>query len=76
MTTTPHAAHARVRGDVQPQVLPWVIANRTADSPAARPAAPSQSIDPVVLRGRAGTTSTTMAMTTTVKAVVSQKTRW
>ena len=50
----PHAAHARVRGEVQPQELPCVIANRIADSPAARPAAPSQSIVPVVLRGRAG----------------------
>ncbi len=37
-----------------PSVWPWVIANRTADSPAARPAAPSQSMVPVVLRGRGG----------------------
>ena len=72
----PHAAQASVRSDIHPQVLPWVIANSIADSPAARPAAPSQSIVPDVLRGRAGTTKITMAMTTTVNAVVSQKTRW
>ena len=31
-----------------PRLLPWVIASRTAESPAARPAAPSQSMVPVV----------------------------
>ena len=70
------AAQPSVLGEVQPQTWPWVIASRIAESPAARPAAPSQSMVPVVLRGRDGTTSTTMAMTRSVKAVVSQNTRW
>ena len=52
------------------------MANRITDSPAARPAAPSQSIDPADPGWRAGTTSTTIAMTRIVKAVVSQNTRW
>ena len=74
-TTRPHAAQPRVAGDVQPHELPCVIASSTVDRPAASPAAPSQSMVPVELRGRAGTMSTTIAMTTSVKAVVSQKTR-
>jgi hypothetical protein len=52
-----------------------VIAKRAADSPAANPAAPSQSMVPFELWGRAGTTRTTIAMTTMVKPVVNQKTR-
>lgn len=36
VTRTPHAAHASVRSDVQPQVWAWVIASRIADSPAAK----------------------------------------
>ncbi len=54
-----------------------MIASRIDDSPAARPSAPSQSIEPVALRGRSGgTTTSTIARTSTVNAVVNQKTRW
>jgi hypothetical protein len=74
-TVRPQAAQPRVAGDVQPHALPCVIDSSTVDRPAARPTAPSQSMVPVELRGRAGTMSTTIAMTTSVKAVVSQKTR-
>ena len=67
-TTTPNAAQPSVAGDVQPHELPWVIASSTVDRPAARPTAPSQSMVPVELRGRAGTMNTTIAMTTTREA--------
>src|SRR6202171_1506126 len=76
ITTTPATAHPSVHGEVHPHESPWVIANRTADSPAARPAAPSQSIDPVERGSREGTTNSTTTMTRIEKAVVSQKTRW
>ena len=74
--TTPPAAVARVRGDAQPHSLPWVIVSSTAVSPAASPSAPSQSIEPVALRGRFGTSATTSPITSTVNPVVSQNTRW
>ena len=74
-TTTPPAAQPSVAGDAQPHDCPWVSDSRTADNPVARPAAPSQSIVPVWLRGRRGTTSTAIAMTMIVNAVVSQNTR-
>ena len=75
-TMMPPAAQPRVCSEVQPHELPWVIANSIADSPAARPAAPSQSMDPGRTARARGTTNTTMAMTRTVNAVVSQNTRW
>lgn len=64
------------RADVQPHTLPWVIASSTSDSPAAIPAAPAQSTDPVEAGGRFGTIGTTTRITSTENAVVNQKTRW
>jgi hypothetical protein len=74
-TAIPLAVQPSVAGEVQPHEMPWVIANKIADRPAPRPAAPSQSMVPFDVRARAGTSITTMAMTTMVNAVVSQKTR-
>ncbi len=75
-TTAPPARHPTVAGDAHPQECPCVIARSIVDSPAARPTAPSQSIDPAPDRGRSGTMVSTMPMTSTVKPVVSQNTRW
>jgi hypothetical protein len=75
-TAAPPSPQASVRPDTQPQALPWVMANSTADNPTANPMAPSQSIDPFPRCRRAGTRNTTIASTTTVNPVVSQNTRW
>ncbi len=42
----------------------------------ARPAAPAQSTDPVVDRGRCGTTAATATITSTENAAVNQNIRW
>ena len=74
-TTTPSAALTIVRADNHPHELPWVIVSSTADKPTPRPSAPAQSTVPADVRGRAGTTSSTTTITSTVNAVVSQNTR-
>ena len=64
-----------VRSDTHPQEGPCVIASRSADNPAASPAAPSQSTVPSPSRGRSGTTATTATITPTVNITVNQNTR-
>ena len=51
----PSASSASVRPDVQPQVLPSLIASSTPPSPADMSSAPSQLIFPGVLTGDSGT---------------------
>src|ERR1700712_2428766 len=75
-TPNPTIATPIVLGDVQPQELPWVTVSSTADSPAASPAAPNQSIVPCEVRFRDGTTTAATTITATVNPVVSQNPRW
>src|ERR1700712_722572 len=75
-TIAPKAATPIVDGADHPHELPCVMVRRTADNPAARPAAPTQSIVPVELPVLAGMAATATAITTTTNPVVSQNTRW
>ena len=69
------AADAMVAGDDQPQELPCVMVSSTADRPAARPAAPNQSIVPSAPPARDGMATSATAMTNTTNPVASQNTR-
>src|SRR5512132_881384 len=76
ISTAAAAKRTSVRGDVQPQVAPWLTGTSSVTSQAPSSTAPSQSIRPRVLTGDSGTKTTIPIVATITAPSGNQKSQW